>query len=551
MNPSDLKEGYMRHLIRRLTISLLSLSLAILIIGCDPSVTSTIQTSGTIASAESATVAWIETSAEPVSTFEPSSENTIAATSAAPTVTPVPTTRPSPTAAPTTKPSPTAIPADPSAIIHKNALVIDTHNDTVLKIIGRDSWLPQINIANKTSFMVDIPKLKAGGIDMSTFAAYTSGYSLSSGGQDFARANSRLLALLNAGLWTISQNSRSIDQIRRFTDIAAAVDNAKIGVLLSIEGAYSLHGDTANELLRQYRDLGVLMLSPVWSNSNALGEGVNERFKDGPASSGGLTPLGSEIIAEMNRLGIVVDVSHMNDETFWDTVSVSSAPVIASHSSVYSLCPNVRNLKDSQIEAIAAGGGVIQVNFHRPFLAVDESAATLSTLVDHIDYVARLAGIDHVGLGSDFDGAKMPQGLPDAAAYPRITQELFKRGYTEAEIRKILGGNIARVLESVWANAPATISGTSVIEPALAMGSSVSSATPMLTAIVGKPEAIDAASLRVIVDGTVYTPEFDPATGLVSLTVTTALSEKFHVLTFAVTSTDGAQVRETRIFYIA
>ena len=541
----------MRRIETKLKTSLLlSLILALWVAGCAPAATVTDQTTVSSSHIDTTTVTETALPTESFITTVPTSQTTTATTTAAaPTVTPQPSPQLTTTVT-TTAVTPSPVPVDPSAAIHKNALVIDTHNDTVLKIIDKDTWLPKINIAGKTSYMVDIPKLQSGGIDMATFAAYTSGYSLSGGGQDFARANSRLLALLNAMHWTMGKNSKTTRQILKFSDIAAVADSGKIGILLSIEGAYSLNGDSASELLRQYFDLGVLMLAPVWSNSNALGEGVNENFKDGSASSGGLTPLGLEIIAEMNRLGMVIDVSHMNEESFWETMAASRAPVIASHSSVYSLCPNVRNLKDSQIEAIAAAGGVVQVNFHRPFLAVKESDATLETLADHIDYIVSLAGIDYVGLGSDFDGADMPQGLPDAAAYPRITRELFSRGYTEMEIRKILGGNIARVLEEVWRMAPAAGSGAPAITPELSMGASVGTAAPTLTATISSPSGIDAESLKVIVDGVIYSAAYDETTGQMSFALPTSLSEKFHVVTFIGTGKEGATARKTIIFYI-
>lgn len=493
---------------------------------------------------------------------------------AAPTATPAPTatspavtgmtsetssTAGSETSAATTEPSvtstsaqvPTATPTpDLSAAIHKNALIIDTHNDTVLKIIDKDTWLPKINIAGKTSFMVDLPKLQAGGVDIATFASYTPGFALSGGGQDFNQANSRLLALINAVRWTIAQNSKTTFAVLSASDLDTAAESSKTGILASIEGAYSFSAENAVELLRQYNDLGIRMLAPVWSNSNALGEGVNEKYKDGTLSSGGLTLTGQAVIAEMNRLGMLVDVSHMNEETFWDTLEMSDIPVIASHSSVYSLCRNVRNLKDSQIDAIAADGGVIQVNFYTHFLSSDPDSVDVDTLVDHIDYIVRRVGIDHVGLGSDFDGAEMPDGLKDASMLPNVTRELVSRGYSETDVGKILGGNTARLMRQVWNMAPARENSGPVIETAIAMGQAVSTPTPELTAQVSCPSGLDLSSLQIIVDGVAYAAEYDEAAGAMRLLMPTALKEKFHVMTFAAASTGGAVTRVTRIFYL-
>lgn len=438
-----------------------------------------------------------------------------------------------------------------SAELHADAFVIDTHCDTLLDIVDRTTWLPIMNISRDTSSMIDIPKMQKGGIDLQVFAAYTSGYALAGGGQDFARANSRLLSLINGLKWTLDQNSKSLQPIVSLNDVQATVSAGKIGVLSSIEGAYSLNPETGLELLRQYSDLGVRMLAPTWSNSNALGEGVNETYKDGSASSGGLTELGKSVVREMNRLGMVVDVSHMNDATFWETMEATTAPVIASHSCAYSLNNNVRNLKDDQIRAIAQAGGVIQVNFHRPFLALDPATVTIDTLVDHIDYIVDLVGIDYVGLGSDFDGAKMPEGLENASLMPGITLELMSRGYDDESIRRILGANTARLFRDVWQKASITGSdnGGPGIDTPLTMGTKLDSTTPTLTAVIqsGDGRELDLDSIKVIIDGQILTPGYDATTATASLTLTTPLTEQFHVVTFVAANLSGEITRKTRI----
>lgn len=440
-----------------------------------------------------------------------------------------------------------------AAEIHRAAVVIDTHCDTVLKIVDADTWLPKVNISQKTSFMVDIAKLQAGAIDLQVFASYTSGYAKDGGGQDFTRANSRLLSLINGVKWTLGKNPQTLLPIERFDDIDLAVQSGKIGIMASIEGAYSFDEAAGIELLRQYHDLGIRMLALTWNYSNALGEGVNEMYRDGTSSSGGLTALGRAVITEMNRLGIVVDVSHLNEATFWDVLAVSSEPVIASHSSAAYLNKHVRNLTDMQIQAIAAAGGVVHVNFHRPFLAANPDTATLDTLVDHIDHIVGLVGVDFVGLGSDFDGAKMPQGLEDASKMPSITRELLVRGYSESDIEKILGGNANRLFSAVLTNTPKPSVGTVPnIAPELAMGAGISTDRPVLTASVSLTagKELDKNSLAVIVDGIVYSPQYDAATGMVTLALTTPLTEKFHVVTFLAAYQGGETARETLIFHI-
>jgi membrane dipeptidase len=296
------------------------------------------------------------------------------------------------------------------------------------------------------------------------------------------------------------------------------------------------------------------MLALTWNHSNALGEGVNEAYQDGTPSSGGLTELGKSVILEMNRLGMVVDVSHLNETTFWDTMAITNVPVIASHSSVYSLNNNARNLKDDQIQAIAQTGGVIQVNFHRPFLAADPATVTIGTLVDHIDYIVQLVGIDSVGLGSDFDGAEMPDGLENAALLPRITLELVKRGYSDDAIRKILGANTARLFHDVSLQATGIKSSKNApnISMDIEMGTRLDTATPTFSAIiqVGDGYALDLDRISLVIDGQVMVPDYDESTATASLTMTTPLSEQFHVVTFVAANLSGETTRKTRIFAI-
>ncbi len=484
---------------------------------------------------------------------------TVAQTSASvkPAVSPTPavttpeTTLPM-TIAPTTAP-PTPTPGRTAAQMHADAIVIDTHCDTLLEVLDADSWLPVNNLGRKTSFDIDIAKLKTGGMDAQVFASYTTGYMLAGSGQDFTKSNSRLLALINGLKWTLANNSSTIRQVYALNDITNVGSGGQTQIIASIEGAYSLSETNGLELLRQYDDLGIRMLAPVWNNSNALGEGVSNAYVDGTATSGGLTDLGRSVIAEMNRLGMVVDVSHMNEATFWEAMAATSSPVVASHSCAYTLKHHARNLKDDQIRAIAENGGVVQVNFYRTFLTSSKTV-TVKTVVDHIDYIVKLVGIEHVGLGSDFDGASMPDGLTNASLMPNITAELVSRGYSENDIRKILGGNTIRVFNAVWARATAT--GSSAHAPTFSMmggmGATVESATPLLSATVMADTGytLDPSSLAVVVDGLVSTPTFDAATGLVSFTPATPLLDKFHVVTFTAANTSGETARETRIFYI-
>jgi len=437
--------------------------------------------------------------------------------------------------------------------IHFDAVVVDTHNDTMMKVVDRTTWLPSVNIGEgQTTFHIDIPKMQEGGLDVPFFAAYQSDYG------SHSRNVSRTLALLNALYWTASKNPDSMGIATSLKEIHDLTKKGKIAAVSTIEGGYSLRPSEGIELLHQYYDLGVRAVTLTHSLSNLLGEGVNRLYKDGTPSSGGLTDFGREVIREMNRLGMIVDVSHMAEETFWGAIEASEAPIIASHSSVYSLIAVPRNLKDDQIMAIAKNGGVVQIAFSAGFLADPAATATVGSIVDHIDYVVNLVGVDYVGLGSDFDGTTVPADLHDASGLPKITEELVRRGYSKPEIDKILGGNALRVLGQVQLlaeNSPTIVGQAPSITPTLGMGQVISEQTPLLTARVdrGTGSLIDGSSFRIILDGNVYTPDYDDATGILSLQVTDPLTvglDGFHVVTFEAANIAGKVSRETGIFYV-
>ena len=433
------------------------------------------------------------------------------------------------------------------------AVVVDTHSDTLLKITDNTNWLPMVDIGRETPFHIDIPKLMRGGVNVQYFGAFTSGY-YSSGRPDYAKANSRLLSLFNALYWTIEKNTASIGLATTVEDIKYLVEDDRISAVLSIEGAYSIEETCGIELLRQYYDLGVRAVGLTWNYSNALGEGVNEAYMDGLPSDGGLTEFGRQVVKTMNSLGIIIDVSHMNERTFWDVIEVSDAPVMASHSGVYSLRNHARNLKDDQIRAVAECGGVVQVVFYPEFLADPDTEVTVKTVVDHIEYIAKLVGVEYVGIGSDFDGAAMPEGLQDASMVPEIEKELSRRGYEIGDIEKILGNNTMRVMKEAWNNAGEKINGGPEfsITPMLEMGQGFSGSTPVLEAVIkaNRNQPIDRAGIRVIVDGRVYSPRYHAKTGLVTLQIEEPLREKFHVVTFEAAGQKGYTARETRIFHI-
>jgi membrane dipeptidase len=237
------------------------------------------------------------------------------------------------------------------------------------------------------------------------------------------------------------KNEASITPATSYQDILKALRQGKTAALLSIEGADVLEGEVG--VLRMFYRLGVRMVGLVHSLRNQLADGVTDA-----RTGGGLSEFGVQVVEELNRLGVLIDVSHLNDAGFWDLIEVSAKPIVASHSNSRAVCGHPRNLTDDQIRALADRGGVMGINFSPPF--VHPTRADVARVVDHIDHIVDVVGDDYVGLGSDFDGIRgTPIGLEDVSKMPNITVELVHRGYAEKAIRKILGDNHLRVLKDV------------------------------------------------------------------------------------------------------
>ena len=247
--------------------------------------------------------------------------------------------------------------------IHYNNIVVDAHNDTMLRIIDKETWLPIIDIGNNTDNHIDIAKLIEGGLDVAFFASYTSDYY-----GNTAKNLSKNLALINALYFTAENNPDSFQITSDLDDIYRAVKNNKIAALPTIEGAYAIEEANYKELLKQYYDLGIRVIGPTWNYSNAIGEGCYGDDKRTP-SSGGLTKLGEKVIEELNKLGILIDVSHLAEKTFWNLINISKSPIIASHSAVYNIRKHQRNLKDDQLKAIKENGGVVSLVLFPGFLS--------------------------------------------------------------------------------------------------------------------------------------------------------------------------------------
>lgn len=309
-----------------------------------------------------------------------------------------------------------------------SAVVVDLHCDTILDIDSGERRLDQ----RSDTGHIDLPRLKEGGVDVQVFAVYVAP-------RVAPRGPARARQLIETFQRAVAANGGQIAHVTTVEGIERAQREGKVAAVLSIENGDALGGDP--RLLDEFFQRGVRMLGLTWNPSNLLGDGALGR------DHGGLTDTGRAVLRRMEDLGMVVDVSHLSEASFWDAMKATRRPVIASHSNAAALHQHPRNLTDDQLRAIAGRGGVVGVNFYAGFLG----EATLARVLDHIDYMVRLIGADHVALGSDFDGIpQAPAGLEDVSKMPNLTAGLRSRGYTAEQIHKILGGNALRVFRQVW-----------------------------------------------------------------------------------------------------
>ena len=366
--------------------------------------------------------------------------------------------------------------------IHDQAILVDTHNDVLLQTMEKGVVLDQ---DQKGVSHTDLQRLKEGGVDVQFFSVWCDG----------SQANPFEYALVEMDSLdaVADRNPDKIVQVDNTQEAMIVVGENKIAAFFGVEGGHMIEDDLSK--LDTLYNRGTRYMTLTWNNSTSWATSASdETVEDGALNSEGkkgLTDFGKKIVHRMNALGMMVDISHVGEQTFWDVIETTNKPVIASHSSVHVICPVPRNLKDNQIRAIAKNGGVVQINFYagfidpnydrernafmlehkiendslikngvNPYVAeeilfskyVDEVQSfrpTLDQLVEHITHVVALVGVDYVGLGSDFDGIPLaPIGLDDVTSYPLITEALVVKGYSTEEIHKILGGNLLRVLKA-------------------------------------------------------------------------------------------------------
>ena len=318
--------------------------------------------------------------------------------------------------------------------LHRDSIVFDGHCDTLLELLSGKRKFDE----RSTEGHIDLPRLREGGVTAQVFAIYLEDQYLP------ASAVKQTLRLLDVLYHELAAHPDALTLAIKAADIEAAKRAGKVAAVVGLEGAEALEGDLGT--LRMFHRLGVRLLTVAWSRRNQAADGVGEA-----RTGGGLTNFGVQMVQECNKLGVLVDISHLAPAGVRDVLEASSQPVIASHSNAYALCAHPRNLSDEQLQAVAGKGGVVCVVFVPSFITADRKEACLEKLLDHIDHIVRVAGVDHVGLGSDFDGfgPLPPVGLEDVTRLPGITAGLVQRGYSETDVRKILGENLLRVFRQV------------------------------------------------------------------------------------------------------
>ncbi len=359
-----------------------------------------------------------------------------------------------------------------------HAIIIDTHADTPQAMLDEG-----YDLASPASpYMISIPKMRAGHLGAEFFSIWVD---VTWPQQDLIR---RALDLIDVTDQQVARHSDVLGLATTADDIERLHHDGKFAILMGVEGGHEIEGDL--HVLDVYYRLGVRYMTLTHTRNDELGDSSGDK-----PGWGGLSPLGRQAIARMNALGMMVDISHVSDRTFYDALAASKAPLIASHSSCRALCSSARNMSDDMIRALAQNGGVMDINFYAGFLSqayhdgfekiekqVDEQIGqararyarqgkrlsyleevrieqrltrdlpvpSYTAIADHIDHAVKVGGIDHVGLGSDFDGIdSAPRGMEDVSKIPALVRELARRGYSEADLEKILGGNVLRVMRQV------------------------------------------------------------------------------------------------------
>jgi membrane dipeptidase len=352
-------------------------------------------------------------------------------------------------------------------------LVLDGHNDTLTHIRNAPADRKRDFLTRSALGHIDLPRAREGGFAGGFFAIFSASRDWDRtpgpltgpdgepvpGGRAVAlpprlahrSALAYTLATMSDLFRVEARSEGAVRVARTAADVRRCMDEGAIAAILHIEGAESI--DRRLEALDVFHAAGLRSIGPVWSRPNAFAHGVPFDFPRGPDTGPGLTAAGKRLVRACNRLGILLDLSHLNEAGFWDVARISQAPIVATHSNAHALCPSPRNLTDRQLDAIRDSGGIVGINFHKGFLRPDgesDRPTLMTEIVRHARYVADRIGVDHVGLGSDFDGAQMPDDLHDVGRLPALLDALLAGGFNEDDVRAVAHGNWLRVLEQTW-----------------------------------------------------------------------------------------------------
>src|SRR5580692_9043893 len=348
--------------------------------------------------------------------------------------------------------------------------IFDGHNDVLLRLYRRGGTdVSRAFLEGEAKGQLDLPMARQGGFVGGLFAIFVpssdgqngpngetasqrvSSGALSAPAVELAPAQRAVLSMVSLLLRIERESKGQVRICRNVTDVQQALKDDVLAPVLHIEGAEAI--DPNFELLDVLYEAGLRSLGPVWSRPNAFGHGVPFRCSSSPDTGPGLTDLGKELIGACNRLRILIDLSHLNERGFWDVAAISNAPLVATHSNAHALSPHSRNLTDVQLASIRETDGFVGVNYSTSFLRPDgrrDADTPVELVIDHIEHILRQAGENGVGLGSDFDGAKIPSGIGDAAGLQNLVQGMRARGYSDQLIEKLCYRNWLRVLDQTW-----------------------------------------------------------------------------------------------------
>lgn len=375
--------------------------------------------------------------------------------------------------------------------IHRDAIVVDTHNDVTSAILdeGFDLAMPDTRPNGKMRTHTDNARLKRGGVDAQFFAIYVGKEFVGKSAAEGGGAARRALDMIDIVYEQAARHPESLEMAYTVADIRRIARTGRVASLMGIEGGHAI--EDSLHALRMFYKLGVRYMTLTHTNTNDWADSEGDLNNPRVKHHNGLTDFGKQVVLEMNRIGMMIDVSHVSDKTFYDVIATTKAPIIASHSSARAISNHTRNMTDDMLRAMARNGGVVMVNFYDGFIDPRKANVTLqsraksdelreiypndpkkqasemeawrvanavrgktplSILIDHFDHIIKVAGIDHVGMGADLDGIPLdgtPEGIEDVSNYPLITYELLKRGYSENDVRRVLGENLLRVLSEV------------------------------------------------------------------------------------------------------